>query len=292
MGETTNVKDCMNLTKVNTVYTLINNLVGNQSHTVTAGGNPCIDIQADNITLNCAGYNITETNAGTTLGILIDGTNNTLVKNCAVYNYTNGNIIAYYGSNSTVFNNTVGNSNGDGIDIFYAPNNNITNNTAYNNNGAYGIKLTSAGNTSIIRNIAFNNSKGIIIQDCNNTTLTSNNASLNSNMGIGVETASSNNTLTNNIASGNSVWDFYSASSSSNNTVINLTTNDTNSSFTYSGDFSLKSVIGTNIPDPSGYSNISHYLDITNSSAAWIYINISYKSSDIPTNVEIGRAHV
>jgi hypothetical protein len=70
-------------------------------------------------------------------------------------------------------------------------------------------------------------------------------------------------------------WDFYSTSSS-NNTVKNLTTNDTTSSFTYSGDIFIKSATAPD-NDVSGYSNISHYLNITNNTPnSWIYINISY----------------
>ncbi|MBU5557785.1 MAG: hypothetical protein KQA33_01790, partial [Candidatus Aenigmarchaeota archaeon] len=64
------ISGCQN-TATSGIYTLINNLTGNQSHSV------CIDIQADNVVLDCAGWNITGNITDTTYGIYANGRNNT-----------------------------------------------------------------------------------------------------------------------------------------------------------------------------------------------------------------------
>lgn len=95
--------------------------------------------------------------------------------------------------------------------------------------------------------------------------------------------SSSNSVLSNNNVLDSAVWDFYSTLGSSN-TVLNLTTNDTTSSFTFGGDISLKDADETNSPTPMGYTTLSHYLNITNETDAWVSINISY--NDIMTYQE------
>src|SRR3990172_8217039 len=102
------------------------------------------------------------------------------------------------------------------------------------------------------------------------TPLTNNTANSN---GIGIILySSSNNTLTNNTASGNTRWDFYYTSNSINNTVINLTMNPT-VSFTGKDIAIRAATVPAN--DPSGYRNISKYINATNNSAdSWLYLNV------------------
>jgi parallel beta-helix repeat protein len=333
MGETPEVGSCRNLTGANTVYTLTSNIAGNQSNGI------CIDVQANNVTLDCARFRIDGTypvnyTDYNTYGIVAynwssnKGYNNTTIRNCTVSNYAYGTFlkwannvnltdniaqlnaegIAISGNTSSLTNNNVSN-NFVGIDIsglnnsltnnsasaasnsgtgfqLSGANNSFTNNNAFNN--SIGIVFASLYNSNLTNNIVHNNTEGVYFMVSSNNSFTNNNVSNNVN---GIILIDANNTaFINNTASNNTEGDFLSGTQTSgsiNNIIINLTTNDTTSSFTYYGNISLSSAVGINSHDPAGYTNLSHYLNITNQSAgsAWVYINISYKDSDIPSSI-------
>ncbi|MDD5182379.1 MAG: right-handed parallel beta-helix repeat-containing protein [Candidatus Nanoarchaeia archaeon] len=321
MGEPLDVSGCQNLTTANNVYVLTQNLVGNLS------GGACINITANNVTLDCAGKSITGNEPGMNhFGVYVNGYNDTTIINCIITNYSSG-VFIYSSSNSSIANNSVY-SNTEGIRLIGSPNGSIINNSVYQsyngididtdssntlivNNSVYsseqaGILVSSSSNNTITNNLAYNNSQygiavqlysanntladnsvynnsqhGIVFYLATNNHLTNNSAYNNSQYGIAFESGSDNNTLTNNNASFNTVWDFYSTDSLGNN-ITNLTTNNTISSFTYSGNISLKSSDGSGRPDLAEYQNIGRYLNITNgSAAAWIYLNISYTDAGI-----------
>jgi parallel beta-helix repeat protein len=270
---------CMNVTVADLAYTLTNNLTRNQSN------GRCIDVQANNITLDCAGYGINGTSAGTTIGVYDNGYNNVTIKNCNIRNYTNG-ISLSTTNNSNFINNTLSSNTGSGFVVDHISNNTFANNTA-NSNPQYGIYLLFGNNDTLANNTFNSNSMGIRLESSGSsaTNILTNNT-FNSNTQYGVYfRICSNATLTNNNASLNSVWDFASEDVATNNKITNLTTNDTNSSFTYSGDIFLKSATGTGKTNPTDYTNISHYLNITNNTNAWIFLNVSYKASDIPSSI-------
>lgn len=327
LGEegTINISAPANLTKPNTQYNLTENITGNQSSGIA------INISADNVTLDCQGYNITGNESGETYGIYVNGYNYITIKNCTVSNYNRGMYLnsSSYDTliNNTAYNNGMGiqfldsnydsvtdnivNNNGDaGISAEMGSNHsNITNNTV-NGNGDDGIAIYGSNNT-VNNNTANNNGDGLYIYSGNNNILINNTANDNSATGIKIESESSsaddnsainniisgslrgiyiecssgcssgggnNNIFTNNNVMNSTAWDFYSENAS-NSTIINLTTNDTTSSFTYLGSIGLKDS-QTKPSNPSGYSNISHYLNITNETAAWMLLNISYRDSD------------
>jgi parallel beta-helix repeat protein len=122
----------------------------------------------------------------------------------------------------------------------------------------YGIYYGNSNNGSIINNIANSNSYGIHLD------------------------SSSNNNLTNNIAQNNAHWDFYSKNDYLNNNIINLTTQQNLISFV-SKDIALKGLTLAQAPtDPTGYYNISKWINATNNSAdSWLFINFSYSDSDV-----------
>ncbi len=97
----TDVSACKNLTISNATYTLTQNLTGLQP-----GRNVCIDVQADNITLNCNNYNM---NGTTGYGINIVGRNNVTIANCTVYEYDD-NIYIDNTNYSTIENNWIFNA--------------------------------------------------------------------------------------------------------------------------------------------------------------------------------------
>ncbi len=104
-----------------------------------------------------------------------------------------------------------------------------------------------------------------------------NNASDNQ-YGIFLLDSSNNNTLTNNALASNGL-DFNSVSSVGNTIIANLF-NNTKASFTYSGDIKVKSSTSP-AGSPIGYTSIGKYLNITNTTSAWVYLNVSYNNSDV-----------
>jgi PGF-CTERM protein len=124
---------------------------------------------------------------------------------------------------------------------------------------------------------------GIYLNGGQHCSISDNNASGN-NYGIYLS-SSSDNTLTGNTASDNSDHDISIADSPSN-TFADNTLNGTTVSFTYSGDITLKGE-GSPAADPSGWHNISKFINATNQSVgAWLHLNFSYSNSDLDDLVE------
>ncbi|MCD6547543.1 MAG: hypothetical protein J7K22_03255, partial [Nanoarchaeota archaeon] len=80
--QSVSITSCSNLTSANTVYALSNDIYGVQS-----GRDICIDIQADNITLDCQGHTLSYNDSSGTDGIYLSGRQNITIKNCVVSDY-------------------------------------------------------------------------------------------------------------------------------------------------------------------------------------------------------------
>ena len=212
----TEISGCMNITSTGT-WNLTANLIGNQSNGI------CIDIQADNVTLDCNGWNIAGNESGITYGIYANGRNNTTILNCNVLNYS---YVGYYFENSNftnLTNNTAYNNTLSGIYIWSSTNNTLTDNTFFNNTNGYAMRIESTINTTITNNTVNNNAHGIYLISSSDIDLYNNTAYNNTGYGININ-GNSNCTLTNNTAHNNSNGIFLSSSSNStltNNTAYN-----------------------------------------------------------------------
>ncbi len=149
---------------------------------VSSDGNHCVIIGGNNITLDLAGFSISNSTNNWNASIYINGSAQ---------------------ENVTVMNGRVNNSY-DGIYIANSQNISIINITA-NNNEDNGIHLESSDNSSLINNTAFSNGDGILLVFSHNLTLTGNNASVNSNDGfdIACDGADDNLVFEDNIANDN-----------------------------------------------------------------------------------------
>jgi hypothetical protein len=146
------ITNCSNLSVANTYYTLSNPIVNHQQTT------SCINITAQNITLNCKG-NIIFSLMNIT-GIFTDQ-KNTTIQDCNVTVGTSENInaigISLRGANdSTVFNNTAGRYNFYGILINGTMNSSIKNNRA-ESNGSYALILYNSNYNNILNNVLWSN---------------------------------------------------------------------------------------------------------------------------------------
>jgi len=132
---------------VSSDYTMAYDFSGapNNASEIGAGTMACVKINGSNLVFDCAGHSIT--NNGTGVGILLNGSNvNVTVKNCNVYNYSDG----YYlkTTSNSVLTDDVG---------------------GYNSNAFY---LDGSSFNSLARVTATGNHDGLEIWSSNNNTVT------------------------------------------------------------------------------------------------------------------------
>jgi len=221
--EGTTVYECGNITETNLVYNL------NQSFSTTV---TCIRVQANNITLDFSGYNITGDDGagGTDYGIDVNDYNDTVIRNGYVYDFDDGIYLRGGSTNNTIENMTLNSHSTFGIYLHSSSNNTLQNNTA-NSNSNTGIYIQSSSNNTLTNNTANSNTgDGITLFSSSSNTLTNNTANSNTDDGIYFTSSSNNNTLTNNTANSNSDTGIRLESSSNN-----ILTNNTANSNTYDG---------------------------------------------------------
>ncbi|MBI2451570.1 right-handed parallel beta-helix repeat-containing protein [Candidatus Pacearchaeota archaeon] len=237
----TDLTSCRDLNEAGETYKVINN--------INALGT-CFKINADNITLDGQGFNITGNRIGDGVnftgrlnitiknlniynfsrGIYFDKTNDSFILDNAIRNNSNEGIRLFLLSfNNVIKNNIVSGNQQDGIIIISASKNNtIENNTVNNNN--HGIRLSSASGNQLINNrVKSHSSNGIYVLSSNGNTLINNTIELSNFNELSVEASSDNlinGGIINNSNSGQNAL-FISGSSSRNNTFNNITITNT-----------------------------------------------------------------
>jgi len=180
----------------------------NQSITNNSLTTPCINITAENITLDCAGFNITSDD--NKAGIYSDQINTT-IKNC---NVSMGNIgtgikLKEGANGSYIFNNTI-NIQKYGIYLESVSEVLIENNVV-NNNSAIGIWLLAVHNTNITNNTINLNEDGISIGASGagywrNNSVFNNTLSSNTEVGIYIGELVENTLIQNNFINSSGVY--------------------------------------------------------------------------------------
>ena len=196
-----------------------------------SGTGTCINITANNVVLDCAGYTINFSSGGTAsrrVGVSVDTPDNVTIRHCIIQTQNGSNDDNNYGIyfngvvNGTIWNNTIrtnGTSINNGLYLISSSNNNIT-----SNNISTGGSLGS--NTGIIINDGGSNLISFNVISTNGT---------DSDFGIELSTSSNNNITSNNISTGGSSGanneGFFIYALSQNNTIAfnNISTSgDTN----------------------------------------------------------------
>ena len=177
-----NIDNCSFLDTAGEIYNLTQDIDDSSNTT-------CVNVTADNVTLDCNGYKIDGVYSASTYGVYAFGRNNITVKNCNITDWWYG---VYLSSsfNSMIFNNNLTN-NYHGIEMIDSWQNNISknfeesvNNDIYLSNSSYnsighnsmwnsdiGISFYSASNdNTVFRNIfeSFNNYAIYIFQSYDN----------------------------------------------------------------------------------------------------------------------------
>jgi parallel beta-helix repeat protein len=164
---------------------------------VTCGTGDGITVAGDDITLDCSIYGISGT--GEHAGILIDGKENVVIKNCNVTNFYYGikvlnsnnvqiieennlqlndfyGIYLYNTENVLINNNSIINDN-NGVYMISSDNTTISNNIINLQKKFYGIYAFNTNNSEIINNTLWDNYHGIYLVNSPDTNVTSNNVS-------------------------------------------------------------------------------------------------------------------
>ena len=192
----------------------------------------CINIQANNVVLDCQGYMVDGIKASLSRGIMVKRVSqentNVTIKNCVVQDWVSG-IYLVRANNNNILSNNASNNN-RGIELSTSDNNFVLNNTV-NLNNHYGINLASSDNNNFsANNISLNKVHGIDSFSSNNNTFSANTINSNSNYGLSLSFSNNNSILNNNI-SDNKHGLFLS---SSNNNTFSTNTVSLNSLFGFS----------------------------------------------------------
>ena len=246
-----NITDCADLDQPGETYLLTEDIINSSaSH--------CMNISANNVTLDCQGHTIDGIDSASTYGIYIyrfPETNvNITVKNCRVSDWYYGFSISYvdnisiinctsnsnsyrgfeiYSCKSSTFINLTANLNGwVGFHFQEFLSNNLNDITA-NFNDNIGIYLDSSSSNNIFTDITANFNKyedGIRLSSSNSNTFSNITANSNSNYGVRIYYNSDNNTIANSTISNNSLAGLYLDESGSddpeNNKIYNCLFNN------------------------------------------------------------------
>ncbi|NOQ55510.1 MAG: hypothetical protein GQ477_01750 [Nanohaloarchaea archaeon] len=219
------ISTCSNLNTTGATYYLTQNISNSTAIN-------CMNISANNVTLDCQGHTIDGNSTIYTRGVYIyreSATNtNTTIKNCIITDWYRG-VYLINAKNNTMTNNTA-NDNTYGFCMDSGSDNTLTNNTA--SSGHYGFYLQSSSNNTLTSNTAKTNTNGFYLKSSTNNTITSN-TPISNNRGFYLGLTSNNNTLTNNVPHSNN-YGIYMFSSFNNNITGNTISD--NSHDIYDGD--------------------------------------------------------
>jgi parallel beta-helix repeat protein len=179
------ISTCSVLDTAGATYTLTADII-DSSATV------CMNITANNVTLDCQGHTIDGTDTLSTFGIYVyrasATTTNETIKNCTLTDWGYG-IRLYFSSNNTITNSTANSNSYYGIVLSSSSNNTITSSTA-NSNSYYGILLSFSSNNQITNSTANSNSyDGIRLYSSSNYVIVNCIVQANTNYGIYLSTA-------------------------------------------------------------------------------------------------------
>lgn len=205
------ISACSVLSTAGATYTLTANIANSTSST-------CMNITADNVTLNCQGYFIDGKDTAGSNGIYSTKFNST-IQNCIIVDWASG--IQFNTATNGTISNVNDTSNGQGIILLSSNYTSISNSRSYSNqyNGFY---IYTVANNNILSNVtAYSNGPsccaGVYFDNANNNTV-ANSTFYSNKYGIQMDvylTASQNNSIYNNLF--NNTINFYASKTTSNN---------------------------------------------------------------------------
>jgi parallel beta-helix repeat protein len=231
------------------IYIYNSNLNSVKRNNASANNRSGIHLENSNSTVvedNIAGSNRNH-------GLLLDHSNTNLVINLTVSSNTDGGIYLNSSSGNNITESRI-TSNYVGV-YFKASSGNQLANSTLEGNAGYGVLFPTGGGNNQLTNLSI---KG-------------------STTGIRIE-SSSGNTLRL-VTFAQNTMDFEVSGAPSTG-VFDATFGAAKVNLSFSGDIRVKSSAQPAL-EPAGYRALGKYLNITNTSSAWVYVNFSYTSSDL-----------
>jgi parallel beta-helix repeat protein len=213
------VDNCKELNMAGQTYYLSQDITGSVSG--------CINISANNITLNCQDNAIIGDGIAD-YGIYINRNTkqitNITIKNCNVSNWSSAGVYIDKASGNNITNNVISKNINNGFHIKNSDNNIIASNIINNNSDGYGLLIESASYNNLTNNTASSNSvTGFRFNGCTYNNISDNIAKNNIGYrGFSIRENSDNNQFINNIAENNENDGFW-LEYSDNNTLRNNT---------------------------------------------------------------------
>ncbi|MBS3073285.1 right-handed parallel beta-helix repeat-containing protein [Candidatus Pacearchaeota archaeon] len=249
-------------TEINTFGPVINSTYVN--NTIENVYWDAFDLREDGVTL-------IDNTVNDSTNIAFKVTSNNYLENNSAYD---ARVAFSFNTNNTLINNFA--QNGDWGFGGNGDNNTLTNNTAINYEYCYDVYQNNQAYTN---NTAIGCDYGFYVDYTINSTLINNTARDSIYAGFYID-GTIDSQLINCTSRDSSEWEIYSNSMGGENNVLisNLNITSSKISLIYSGDVAIRD--SQTIPeDPSGYSNISEYVNMTNFTEAWVQLNISYNES-------------
>ncbi|NOZ58434.1 MAG: PGF-pre-PGF domain-containing protein [Euryarchaeota archaeon] len=231
------------------VYIYDSNLNSIKRNTIIANNRSGIHLQNSNSTVvedNLAGSNRRH-------GILLDSSSSNVIANLTATGNTDTGIYLNSSSGNNITRSRIA-SNYAGVQLRASSGNLLANSTLEGNSG-YGVLFPSGGGNNQLVNLSIAGSA----------------------TGVRIE-SSAGNTLRLVTFSRNGMD--FSVSGAPSTGISDTTFGGAKVSLLFSGDINVNS---SALPalEPAGYRSIGRYLNITNASGAWVYVNFSYTSSDL-----------
>ena len=171
----------VDITTPNTVYTFTSDS--------TSSGD-CVDVDADNVTIDCEGHSITGT--GGTNGVW-SGSSGTVVENCTFSDFAYG--VSFEDVDGGVIKNSDMNSNDlAGILLLDSTGDNVYDNLLYENYAEAGLYLSGSTNSTITGNYFEDNDQGIYLDSGSDYNSMANNSFVNNYDGVLFEDSSTTTT--------------------------------------------------------------------------------------------------
>ena len=205
-------------------YTITTNATLNANIGPCSG--PGLVVDANGITLNCAGYAISGASADAYAGIDLNWTARVTVENCNVTGFMYG-FLLNSSVKSTLSKNTADSNDGNGFELDSSNSSALTGNTA--NNNSFGFYLSSSNSSALTGNTANSNSFGFYLSSSSSNTLPGNTANNNSNDGFYIYSSNSS-AFTGNTANSNS-FGFYLDIASDSSALTGNTANSNSFGF-------------------------------------------------------------
>jgi hypothetical protein len=214
----TYIDSCQTLNTANETYLLISDIINSPNVT-------CMNIQNNNITLNCQNHLIAGNNVTSSYGIWVGGSNN-YIGNCNITNYTVGIAVREYNNIIDYCKVYGGNSVGLDIDSDSIDSGNLTiNNSFFKNSGWWGVGVRAVSNTKILNTMISYSSQGINLYRTTNTVFLSNLTLFKNYIGVQFDAiyGTPNNTVVQNSVIGNSsIAVSYGGPASEGGITVNL----------------------------------------------------------------------